>query len=122
MARFPRTGGMIRVLREGLATTISRNRDAATVRMRSIDGRSLDLEDVIAVARKGEPVRLAPAAATRVDASRRALEKVVPKGSLASGIKTGFGGLATVAISAAAIRPVQLNLLRGHPTGLLHRL
>src|SRR5439155_9678794 len=37
--------------------------------MRLIDGRSLDLEDVIAVARKGEPVRLAPAAATRVDAS-----------------------------------------------------
>src|SRR5436309_3398726 len=31
--------------------------------MRSIDGRSLDLDDVIAVARQGEPVRLAPAAA-----------------------------------------------------------
>src|SRR2546421_3767356 len=82
--------------------------------MRSIDGRSLDLDDVIAVARKGEPVRLAPAAAKRVDASRRALEKVVAKGTLAYGIKTGFGELANVAISDSDVRALQLNLLRSH--------
>src|SRR6058998_5628 len=97
---------------------ISRNRDAATVRMRSIDGRSLDLDVVIAVARKGEPVRLAPATAKRIDASRRALEKVVAKGSLAYGIKTGFGELANVAISDADVRALQLNLLRSHAIGL----
>src|SRR5712691_5087989 len=67
--------------------------------MRSIDGRYLDLDDVIAVARRAEPVRLAPAAAKRLDASRRGLEKVVAKGSLAYGIKTGFGELANVEIS-----------------------
>src|SRR2546425_639703 len=50
--------------------------------MRSIDGRSLDLDDVVGVARKAERVALAPAAAKRVDASRRALEKVIAKGSL----------------------------------------
>src|SRR5207249_521377 len=72
--------------------------------MRSIDGRSLDLADVVAVARGREPVRLAPAAAKRVDASRRALEKVVAKGALAYGIKTGFGELANVAISDADVR------------------
>src|SRR5207249_3270162 len=99
------------------ARTISRNRDAAAVSMRSIDGRSLDLDDVIAVARKGEPVRLAPAAAKRVDASRRALEKVVAKGTLAYGIKTGFGELANVAISDADVRALQLNLLRSHAIG-----
>ena len=85
--------------------------------MRSIDGRSLDLDDVIAVARNGEPVRLAPAAAKRVDASRRALEKVVAKGSLAYGIKTGFGELANVEISDADVRALQLNLLRSHAVG-----
>src|SRR5207249_2094876 len=63
-------------------------------------------------------VRLAPAAATRVDASRRALEKVVAKGSLAYGIKTGFGELANVAISDADVRALQLNLLRSHAIGL----
>jgi len=81
--------------------------------MRSIDGRSLDLDDVIAVAREGELVRLAPAAAKRVDASRRALEKVVAKGTLAYGIKTGFGELANVAISDADVRALQLHLLPG---------
>src|SRR5437773_6531537 len=85
--------------------------------MRSIDGRSLALDDVIAVARNGEPVRLAPAAAKRVDASRRALEKVVAKGSLAYGIKTGFGELANVEISDADVRALQLNLLRSHAVG-----
>src|SRR2546428_457853 len=86
--------------------------------MRSIDGRSLDLDDVVAVARQREPVRLDPAAAKRVDASRRALEKVVAKGSLAYGIKTGFGELANVAISDADVRALQLNLLRSHAIGL----
>src|SRR3989442_5143769 len=86
--------------------------------MRSIDGRALDLDDVVAVARQREPVRLAPAAAKRVNASRRALEKVVAKGSLAYGIKTGFGELANVAISDADVRALQLNLLRSHAIGL----
>src|SRR5437762_1941101 len=85
--------------------------------MRSIDGRSLDLADVVAVARGREPVRLAPAAAKRVDASRRALEKVVAKGALAYGIKTGFGELANVAISDADVRALQINLLRSHAVG-----
>jgi len=86
--------------------------------MRSIDGRSLDLNDVVAVARKAERVALAPAAGKRVDASRRALEKVVAKGSLAYGIKTGFGELASVEISDADVRVLQLNLLRSHAIGL----
>jgi len=85
--------------------------------MRSIDGRSLDLDDVVAVARGREPVRLAPAAAKHVDASRRALEKVVAKGALAYGIKTGFGELANVAISDADVRALQINLLRSHAVG-----
>ena len=85
--------------------------------MRSIDGRSLDLDDVVAVARGREPVRLAPAAAKRVDASRRALEKVVAKDALAYGIKTGFGELANVAISDADVRALQINLLRSHAVG-----
>src|SRR5256712_1260848 len=85
--------------------------------MRSIDGRSLDLDDVVAVARQGERVALAPAGAKRGDASRGALEKVIAKGSLAYGIKTGFGELASVEISDADVRTLQLNLLRSHAIG-----
>src|SRR5207245_4331265 len=72
----------------------------------------------IAVDGRSEPGRLAPAAAKRVDASRRALERVVAKGSVAYGIKTGFGELANVAISDADVRALQLNLLRSHAIGL----
>jgi histidine ammonia-lyase len=85
--------------------------------MYSIDGRSLDLEDVVRVARDMESVRLAPDATKRVDASRRALDKVVARGGLAYGIKTGFGELANVAIPDADVRALQLNLLRSHAIG-----
>src|SRR5438874_2180505 len=85
--------------------------------MRSIDGRSLDLADVVAVARAPERARPAPAAAKRVAASRRALEKVVAKGALAYGITTGFGELANVTISDADVRALQINLLRSHAVG-----
>src|SRR2546428_67294 len=91
--------------------------------MRSIDGRSLDLDDVVAVARQGERVALAPAAAKRVDASRRALEKVIAKGSLAYGIKTGFGEVAAEvggqllpgakALATAKLAPLSLQSKEG---------
>ncbi|HEX9341271.1 MAG TPA: histidine ammonia-lyase [Thermoplasmata archaeon] len=85
--------------------------------MHSLDGRSLDLADVVAVARRGERVRLAPAAARRVDASRQSLEKLAGSGPLAYGIRTGFGELANVAISEADAKRLQLNLLRSHAVG-----
>jgi len=85
--------------------------------MLAIDGRSLDLEAVVRVARGGEEVRLAPASARRVDSGRRALERIVASGALAYGIKTGFGELAHVEIPDADVRRLQLNLLRSHAVG-----
>ena len=85
--------------------------------MLSIDGRSLRLDDVVRVARAREDVRLAPAAVKRIEASRRALVRIVARGSLAYGIKTGFGELANVAIPDADVKRLQLNLLRSHAIG-----
>src|SRR3989449_842631 len=85
--------------------------------MISLDGRSLDLDDVAAVARRGERVRLMAAAARRVEANRRALEKSISEGAVAYGITTGFGELANVAIPEADVRKLQLNLLRSHAVG-----
>src|SRR3989449_4149671 len=85
--------------------------------MRSIDGRSLDLDDVVGGAARGNGAALARAAARGVDAGRGALEKVIAKGSLAYGIKTGFGELASVEISDADVRTLHLNLLRSHAIG-----
>lgn len=86
--------------------------------MLSVDGHRLRVEDVVRVARAGEKVRLAASARTRVDASRRALEKIVRSAGLAYGIKTGFGELAHVAIPDSDARQLQLNLLRSHAVGL----
>src|SRR3989475_6755909 len=85
--------------------------------MISLDGRSLDLDDVAAVARRGERVRLLAAAARRVEANRRALERSISEGAVAYGITTGFGELANVAIPEADVRKLQLNLLRSHAVG-----
>lgn len=85
--------------------------------MLSLDGRSLDLDDVARVARRGEHVRLAPAAARRVERSRRSLEGILRSGAVAYGIKTGFGELANVVIPDADARRLQENLLRSHAVG-----
>jgi histidine ammonia-lyase len=85
--------------------------------MLTLDGRSLDLDGVVRVARQGERVRLAPAAAKRVDASRAALDRLVAKGSAAYGIKTGFGELSMVEIPDPDVRRLQVNLLRSHAVG-----
>ncbi len=86
--------------------------------MITIDGHSLDVDDLVRVARNGEEVRLAPAAAKRVDEGHRALEKILARGTVAYGIKTGFGELEHVVISDADARRLQLNLLRSTAVGL----
>ncbi len=85
--------------------------------MIAVDGHRLSLDDVVRVARQNERVRLAPAAAKRIDASRRALERLVRNGPVAYGIKTGFGELAHVSIPDDEVRQLQLNLLRSHAVG-----
>src|SRR3989441_1157924 len=85
--------------------------------MISLDGRSLDLDDVAAAPRRAERVRLAAAAAGRVEANRRALEKSISEGAVAYGITTGFGELANIAIPEPDVRRLQLNLLRSHAVG-----
>ena len=85
--------------------------------MIAVDGHRLTLDDVVRVARGNEKVRLAPAAAKRVDASRRALERLVRGSVVAYGIKTGFGQLAQVAIPDRDVKQLQLNLLRSHAVG-----
>ncbi|MEK6987286.1 MAG: histidine ammonia-lyase [Candidatus Thermoplasmatota archaeon] len=85
--------------------------------MLSVDGQSLGVDDFVRVAREGEKVRLAPAAAKRVDASRKALEKIIAGGAVAYGIKTGFGELEHVVISDSDAKKLQLNLLRSTAVG-----
>ncbi|MGH7547225.1 MAG: histidine ammonia-lyase [Gemmatimonadales bacterium] len=83
-----------------------------------IDGRSLSIEDVVAVARRGVPVRIAPHALDGVRASRRTVENAIARGATMYGVTTGFGKLAHVRIPPERARQLQLNLIRSHASGV----
>src|SRR5262245_2001890 len=56
-----------------------------------LSGDSLTIEDVVRVARHGEQVRLAPAAARRMAAARAVVERTLAEGVEAYGVTTGVG-------------------------------
>src|SRR2546421_8859260 len=84
----------------------------------TLDGHSLTIADVVAVARHGAPVAIASAARQGIAASRRAVEDAVARGETIYGVNTGFGKLAHVRIPPDRIRALQLNLIRSHASGV----
>ena len=84
----------------------------------ALDGNSLTIEDVYAVAVRGSPVTLAPAARDRALESRRHVERLVQRGEVAYGVTTGFGKLSDVVIPAARLAELQVNLIRSHASGV----
>ncbi|MFL6215370.1 MAG: histidine ammonia-lyase [Blastocatellia bacterium] len=85
--------------------------------MIEIDGASLTLEQVAAVA-DGEAVALAETARPRVERARRFVEQIVESGEVVYGINTGFGKLADVSIPHHQLRELQINLVRSHACGI----
>lgn len=83
-----------------------------------LDGNSLTLEQLVAIADDGAPVALAPAAALRVDAARAVVDRKAAGDRPVYGINTGFGALAETAIPHEALGTLQLNLLRSHAAGV----
>jgi len=84
----------------------------------TIDGGSLDLDGLEAVARGGRPVMLTTAARAAVQASRRVVDDAVTRGEVVYGVTTGFGSFADVRIPLDQLRELQLNLLRSHAAGV----
>jgi histidine ammonia-lyase len=83
-----------------------------------IDGRSLRLTDVEAVAVAGALVELEAGARRRILAARRVVEEIVSSGQVVYGVNTGFGKLAEVRVPPDQLRQLQLNLLRSHACGV----
>jgi histidine ammonia-lyase len=83
-----------------------------------LDGSSLTLDDLLAIADRHEPVGLAPAAAGRVRAARAVVERKADGDEPVYGINTGFGSLADVKIAPHALGALQVNLLRSHAAGV----
>ena len=83
-----------------------------------LDGRSLTLDDVTAVARHGAVVVLAPAARDRLQGVRAIVDGIVERNEVAYGITTGFGKLSDVAIPHDRLAELQVNLVRSHAAGV----
>ena len=83
-----------------------------------IDGRSLRLTDIEAVARAGVRVELAEPARLRVAASRAVVDRILASGVVVYGVNTGFGKLAELRVPPDQLCRLQLNLLRSHACGV----
>src|SRR5437879_3275166 len=84
----------------------------------TLDGQSLSIADVVAVARHNVPVALDPQALKAVQQSRRAVEAAIERGQTIYGVNPGFGKLAHVRRPPQQGRQLQLNLMRSHASGL----
>ena len=83
-----------------------------------LDGATLSLTDLLAIADDGAAVGLAPAARTRVVAARAVVDAKAAGNEPVYGVNTGFGNFAETRIEKADLAALQLNLLRSHAAGV----
>ena len=77
----------------------------------------LTFADVVAVARDGARVELAPDAVAAIEKARAAVEKLAAGETPTYGISTGFGALATRHIPEEMREQLQRSLVRSHAAG-----
>ena len=83
-----------------------------------LDGETLTLEQLAAIADAREAAALAPSAAAAVDRSRAVVDRFAAGEAAVYGVNTGFGSLAEVRIPHSDLRALQQNLLRSHAAGV----
>jgi histidine ammonia-lyase len=84
----------------------------------TLDGRSLSIAEVVAVARHGAPVSLSAEALREVARSREVIAQAVARGATVYGVTTGFGKLAHVRVPLDRLAQLQVNLIRSHASGV----
>ena len=83
-----------------------------------VDGRTLDIPGVEAVARHGAAVTLSAEARAKIARARQVVDDILESGEVVYGINTGFGKLAEVRISPDQLEQLQRNLLLSHACGV----
>ena len=86
--------------------------------MIKLDGSSLTLDQLVAIAHDGENVALSDDARARVRAARVVVDEFTHRDEPTYGINTGFGNFAEVKIPADQLDALQVNLLRSHAAGV----
>ena len=79
-----------------------------------LDGATLSLDKVLAVARQGAPVEISDEVRERVSKARASLDRLIAEGATVYAVNTGVGDLVDVRISKDDLRALQVNLLRSH--------
>ncbi len=82
-----------------------------------LSGGAVTIDEVVAVARRRQPVEISAEATEKMSASRRIVETLAG-GEPTYGVSTGFGALATVAIPADKRAALQVALVRSHAAGM----
>jgi len=83
-----------------------------------LGGKSLTIDDVVAVARHRAPVGLADEAKQRVGQARGLIDDWVREGRAVYGVTTGFGALCDVMIPPEQTRRLQENIIKSHAAGV----
>lgn len=83
-----------------------------------VDGQTLTLEAVEAVARHGRKIEFEAAARQRVIRSRALVDKLARGDTPVYGINTGFGALAEIRIASHDLERLQQNLIFSHAVGV----
>jgi histidine ammonia-lyase len=83
-----------------------------------LNGETLALEQIAAVAIGGEHVTISPSARPRIAASRKIIEQIIARDAVVYGVNTGFGKLSDVQVPQNKLRQLQLNLVRSHACGI----
>lgn len=83
-----------------------------------LDGNSLTIADVHAVAIGRRPVALAASARAKMLATRAVVADIVDRNAVVYGVTTGFGKLSDIAIPHDKLAQLQVNLVRSHAAGV----
>ncbi|MGZ6316521.1 MAG: HAL/PAL/TAL family ammonia-lyase [Anaerolineales bacterium] len=92
-----------------------RPKQAVTALM--LDGHSLTIEDVAAVARHRKPIQLHPDAIGRINKCRDLLERKIRAREIMYGVNTGIGELSEVVLTPEQVEQFQKYLLYSHAAG-----
>jgi len=82
-----------------------------------LNGHSLTIEDVMAIARDRQPVELHPDAITRINECRDLLERKIRAREIMYGVNTGIGELSEVVLTPEQVEQYQKYLLYSHAAG-----
>ena len=83
-----------------------------------LDGASLTVDQLLAVAQDRAPVALAAEARAKVARAAEAVETLLARGEIAYGITTGFGAFKDRLIPREQVRELQRNILISHAVGV----